>query len=304
MNWETVQTILHYISGPIIGALIGYITNYIAVKMLFHPYYPIKIFGFTLPFTPGIIPKRKGHLAKAIARAVGEKLFTEEDLKAVLCSDDIKATVTNAVCDKVDSLIIKSPKEISLSLTNEEGACKFKDKVCNLVAEKVVEGAKEMDVGALIAEKGFDVIKEKKSSMGMIGLFITDDLISSVLEQLKEKVNEFIETEGIDVISEKAKGKIDSIFDSPLADSIDFGKIDRSIVQKKLSTAYEQLISRALDSIKGKISISDVVEKKVNAMSVKELEALCLSVMKRELGAVINLGALIGFVIGIVNIFI
>ena len=304
MNWETVQTILHYLSGPIIGALIGYITNYIAVKMLFHPYYPIKIFGFTLPFTPGIIPKRKEHLARAIARAVGEELFTEEDLKSVLCSDNIKATVTNAVCDKADSLVAKSPNEISLTFPNEDGACKFKDKVCNLVAEKVVESAKELDVGALIAEKGFDVIKEKKSSMGMIGLFITDDLISSVLEQLKEKVNEFIETEGIDIISEKAKGKIDSIFDSPLADNIDFGKIDRSTVQRKLDIAYEQLISRALDSIKGKISISEVVEKKVNAMSVRELEALCLSVMKRELGAVINLGALIGFVIGIVNIFI
>ena len=39
-------------------------------------------------------------------------------------------------------------------------------------------------------------------------------------------------------------------------------------------------------------------------MSVKELEELCMSVMKRELGAVINLGALIGFVIGIINIFV
>ena len=44
---------LHYITGPLIGAVIGYFTNYIAVKMLFHPYQPVKLFGRTLPFTPG-----------------------------------------------------------------------------------------------------------------------------------------------------------------------------------------------------------------------------------------------------------
>ena len=39
-------------------------------------------------------------------------------------------------------------------------------------------------------------------------------------------------------------------------------------------------------------------------MDVKELEKLCLSVMKKELNAVVNLGAVIGFIIGILNIFI
>ena len=44
------------LSGPIIGAIIGYFTNYIAVKMLFYPRKEIKVFGHVLPFTPGAIP--------------------------------------------------------------------------------------------------------------------------------------------------------------------------------------------------------------------------------------------------------
>ncbi|MCF0122932.1 MAG: DUF445 family protein, partial [Ruminiclostridium sp.] len=43
---------------------------------------------------------------------------------------------------------------------------------------------------------------------------------------------------------------------------------------------------------------------KVNSMSVEQLEDLVMSVMKNELQAIINLGALIGAVIGIINIFI
>ena len=60
---------MHYlelISGPLIGGIIGYSTNYIAVKMLFRPLKPVKIGNYTLPFTPGIIPKRKDKLAEAI----------------------------------------------------------------------------------------------------------------------------------------------------------------------------------------------------------------------------------------------
>ena len=39
-------------------------------------------------------------------------------------------------------------------------------------------------------------------------------------------------------------------------------------------------------------------------MDVMELENMVLSVMKKELNTIVNLGALIGFVIGILNIFI
>ena len=49
--------VLHYIAGPLLGAVIGYCTNWLAVKMLFKPLEPIKVFGRTLPFTPGVIPK-------------------------------------------------------------------------------------------------------------------------------------------------------------------------------------------------------------------------------------------------------
>jgi hypothetical protein len=50
--------------------------------------------------------------------------------------------------------------------------------------------------------------------------------------------------------------------------------------------------------------VSAEVEKKISSMDVKELEKLCLSVMKKELNAITWLGGLIGFVFGLVNIFL
>ena len=47
-----------------------------------------------------------------------------------------------------------------------------------------------------------------------------------------------------------------------------------------------------------------MVEEKINAMPIDELERLIYDVMKKELNAIINLGALIGFILGLLNLFI
>lgn len=59
-----------------VGALIGYCTNYIAIKMLFKPQKPIYVFGKKLPFTPGVIPKNKSRIAAAVGKAV-DKIFLQ-----------------------------------------------------------------------------------------------------------------------------------------------------------------------------------------------------------------------------------
>ena len=88
MDWENVQTVLNYISGPIIGAIIGYITNFIAVKMLFYPRNEVKVCGHKVPFTPGAIPKGKPRLAKTAGTIIANTLLTEEDIKQKVLSPE------------------------------------------------------------------------------------------------------------------------------------------------------------------------------------------------------------------------
>ena len=81
-------------------------------------------------------------------------------------------------------------------------------------------------------------------------------------------------------------------------------KVDEAFVEKTVGDLYDQLVEEKVQEALKHFHIADLVEKKVNSMNVEELEALTMSVMKQELQAVINLGALIGAVIGIINIFI
>ncbi len=67
-----------------VAALIGGITNHLAIKMLFHPRNPVMVFGRKLPFTPGIIPKRKEEIAHSLGQVVGDYLVTSEGLAGLL----------------------------------------------------------------------------------------------------------------------------------------------------------------------------------------------------------------------------
>jgi uncharacterized membrane protein YheB (UPF0754 family) len=70
-----------YISPPILGGVIGYFTNDIAIKMLFRPYRPIYILGRRVPFTPGLIPANQERLAKNISNTIMGSLLTPEELQ-------------------------------------------------------------------------------------------------------------------------------------------------------------------------------------------------------------------------------
>ena len=92
---------LTYIARPLIGAVIGYITNDIAIRMLFRPRRAKYIFGFRLPFTPGLIPKEKARIAASIGEAISKNLMNREVLEKTLLSDDITGKLATAFDDFV-----------------------------------------------------------------------------------------------------------------------------------------------------------------------------------------------------------
>lgn len=70
---------------PVISAFIGYITNLVAIKMLFHPRIPVKILGITFH---GIFPKRQLQFASKLGKLVGEELLSFKDIEEKLTSEE------------------------------------------------------------------------------------------------------------------------------------------------------------------------------------------------------------------------
>lgn len=67
-----------WIVPPLIGAVIGYFTNWLAIKMLFRPLKPVMLGSWKLPFTPGILPRERERLSVSVGETVSRELLTTQ----------------------------------------------------------------------------------------------------------------------------------------------------------------------------------------------------------------------------------
>jgi uncharacterized membrane protein YheB (UPF0754 family) len=101
---STLNQWLPWLLPPLLGALIGYVTNYIAIRMLFRPLRAWRLFGLRLPLTPGIIPAKRGELARKMGEMVGEHLLTAEDVGQAFSKSSVRDALRLAVTDKLGRL--------------------------------------------------------------------------------------------------------------------------------------------------------------------------------------------------------
>lgn len=294
MNW------LNLISGPVIGGVIGYFTNYIAVKMLFRPRKAVKLFGHTLPFTPGLIPKRRGDLAKAIAGAIERSLLNKEDLAAMLASDAARNAVAEGLLNAAeDFLRDKSLGEAAGALMGEERLDHALTTARAGISTRVSDRLTEMNIGVTLAGiVGRTVLDKVQGSM--LAMFVSPDLVASFTDPMANRINDYILHDGMLQIETTLADELEALMNRPVSDIANLGGM-REALHGKICDAYTAFITRHADRLTAHFDIGRTVEDRINAMDIAELETLILSVMKNELNAIVNLGAIIGLVIGVLN---
>ena len=97
--------IVKWLLPPLLGGIIGYFTNWIAIKMLFRPLRPKYLGSKQLPFTPGVIPARKLELAGKIGETVALYLINEQELKRVLKEPRVEETLADLLEEGFSGLL-------------------------------------------------------------------------------------------------------------------------------------------------------------------------------------------------------
>ena len=293
---------LMMLSGPIIGAVIGYFTNSIAIKMMFRPLHPVKIGNFTLPFTPGIIPKGQGRLAKAIGKTVGEQLLTEDVLTKRLLSDAMKEKVV----EETEQFLRKqqvnenSFNEILLSYAKQEKINEKKDQIVEVIMEKVVYYLKEVQLGDIVANEVLNAAKQYVQGT-FLAMMINDDMLMPIARKIAERVDAYIDGDGICLIRGAINAEAEKLLNQQVSVYANQRVEEKESIENVVLAVYESFIREQMHRFLQQMDLCRLVEDKINEMDVAEVEELVLSIMKKELHSVINLGAVIGFVIGLVN---
>lgn len=290
------------ITTPLIGAVIGYATNWVAVKMLFRPRKEICVFGRRLPFTPGVIPRGKARLARAIGRAVEEQLLTAEVLKEVLLSSEKKERLRSEVSAFLEKerKSEESLRQAAQRLLPEERIDDFVDSAEETVTDMVYDKVLQMNVGEIIADKVMESAREKLKD-SMFGMMLGGSVLEPIVRQVEEKINAYVAEYGRGVIEQMVLEESEKLQAKTVGETLcrveEYGVDIPSVVLAQ----YETMVSEKLPQILGSLHLSAVVEERINAMEVEQVEELMLSIMKKELSAVVNLGALIGLILGLIN---
>lgn len=296
---------LWMLSGPIVGAIIGYFTNNIAVKMLFRPLHPVKIGNFTLPFTPGLIPKGQGRLAKSIGKTVGEQLLTEEVFEDKLLSDEMKGKVADFVEGFFRSQMEneKTVYETLEGVMPKEQLDEKRDALEEVVIGKIEYYLKEMKLGNIVASQVLKAVKQYVQG-SFLAMMISDDFLMPIAQKIEEQVDHYMEYEGMVMITAVIHSECENLLEQTVGHYVEKLEPQLPEIRKMSTQIYETVVREKVPGLVEQLNFSQMVEDKVNEMDVEQVEELVLSIMRKELKAVVNLGAVIGFVIGCINMFI
>jgi hypothetical protein len=94
-----------WIVPPLVGAVIGYITNWLAIKMLFRPLREMRVFGLRLPFTPGLLPRERKRISKSLGDTVAVELLTADVVRKRLAEPDIRSSLVSAIDGRLESAL-------------------------------------------------------------------------------------------------------------------------------------------------------------------------------------------------------
>ena len=293
--------ILKLLSGPIIGAVIGYFTNMIAVKMLFYPQKEIRLFGRRLPFTPGVIPKGRARLAASVGTVIEKHLLTMEDITRHLLSEQAEKKVADTVMEKLSGNI----KDEILALTDMDSETyeQRKSEIVKTVSVQIVNAIQSSGATDTIVTAFSEALKEKVNYTPL-KLIVNDITLNAVIPPTKDMLDTMIDERGTEYIAPVVDKKLNESDSQSGLDLLAQFNLDEHTVRKAVIDAYRKIVNQSVDGILQSVNISSLVEEKINDMSIEEMEKLVQDVMKKELNAIVNLGALIGFILGIINVLI
>lgn len=312
---------ISFIIAPIVGAFIGYITNDIAIRMLFRPYKTKHIFGLHIPFTPGIIPKEKGRIAKSIGDVISENLMNSEVLEQYLLSEQITSKLHSSITsffetqkqnnETVEQFLIHYLTEDEISniakSINNNLTSQIKGRLADeAVGNKVAHIAVEHVINNMYSEDSENLINNivgvpQKLVSGLFKMVLAA-LHEPAERMLSRNINEILKNNSEEIVSNLIGKEVADFLNTPVKDLLyGKGELIQKIIEKAMNL-YSNMITEHLPRILETVNISEIVCERINEMDVAETEKLVLQVMNKELKWLVRLGAILGFFMGWINV--
>lgn len=301
-----MKTLLFWLIPPLIGAIIGYITNAVAIKMLFRPLKEIRLFNIRLPFTPGILPRERHKLAESIGRMVDQELLTPEIIRERLANQEVQEKIDQSLGAYTGQMLDRplsywlAERQDDLPLTGL-----LKDFINSDIFDSFLEELiKNWMVGK--SDSGFDEssngswLKSRLRDFGSIFVptaknLIKDGLVRDIKNHAQGEKSIF--RAALEYVIRKYPGITTGEFAS-LGEKRK-QEMDLYLAEKATSTLNEN-IEEALASV----DIKGVVSDRIDSLDMIRVEKIILDIMAGQLRWINFFGAILGALIGFVQVIL
>jgi uncharacterized membrane protein YheB (UPF0754 family) len=291
-----MRTLLFFCVPPLVGALIGFVTNVLAIRMLFRPLRPYYLFGLRIPFTPGILPRERARLAESIGAMVERELLTPDILRERLAGEELRekfsrglSRYTGALPGLFAGTAEKLYPRILEALVGFLRKPETRDELTGMgrgLVDKIVEDLSPFQRIIVTSGQFSHAIKENMPQ-------IVDDLINKL-----EEAGRRGETRRRIVAYARDRlftaGTLEGALRDLLRPAAGTESLER-LVTDRLFTAADSQIEKIL----GAIDIRAMVRDRVNRLDMLRVEGIILDVMANQLKWIDVFGAILGFLIGL-----
>ena len=186
----------------IIGAMIGGLTNTLAIKMLFRPYEAKYLFGKRLPFTPGVIPLRRDEASTKLGEIITGHLLTPEVFEEKLKSPETDKLIMHFVDRQIETI---ENERLTPSYFLERLSAGLTDKIVDSFNEeirtKVTEEGMKLYPRNIDDIMPTDALKAVDTKVAHLAHDINDKLVQYIssdkgFRDIYTMVNEFTENRG------------------------------------------------------------------------------------------------------------
>lgn len=299
------MSVLTFLIGPAVGAVIGGLTNRLAIAMLFRPYEAHYIGRVRIPLTPGIIPKEKGNIAKAIGATVSEQLLDKESLANQLLSDDMNQKISSAI----DGFVYRMQHDeeslqqfLLAHMEPEEYArvtARVEDDVVRTISAKLTDPALGQKVSSLVVDQVMNKMSE--NLIGRLGVGVLGLMRNSVEGMLANNINEMLQNNAEQMVTKLVGNEADKLLSKPIRELCQ-GKEDLFVQLKStIMKSYAALVETNLPKALAALNIQKIIEDKINSLDMRQTQKMLMQLMDRELKALVWFGVFLGFIMGFVN---
>jgi|GEM_PF-6364721 len=292
-------------AGAGIGSLIGGCTNQLAITMLFRPYHEKKLFGFRMPFTPGMIPRRRAALAQDIGSMVSRHLLTGKEFTDRLEDPQMKQHLQTVFKDLLTSVyamplrdIVKQGADADWDQVSDD-ACRRLEVFLNTLPDDPVfrQSLRKMTSAPLpesLTGKIAGSISMPFGTAALLGtlvpMLMKNGIYFGLLYYLKDRqtISSIMTT-----LRPMVQERIGRVTPSDYFDEETIEWLSQRLTDKSI-----QWFSENADTLIEKLDIEKMVVEKINSVSDPELHDMVQGTTRKELRAITVLGFILGACVG------